>query len=308
MGAVSGSGPGPPLGGGGRARGMSPARSRGPSPAAAPARWLTGRVTRTDPDPAPDPAPVPDPRRRVLRSEVLLVLAVSVGASAVYAALSLLRKLLAPIPLSQSQANLNGSYVPDQPWLDLAYQLVNVGLGVVPALLALHLLARDRIPPAALGLDRSRPGPDLARGVLLAAVIGIPGLLLYLAAHAVGASATVVPSSLPDVWWRVPVLVLSALMNSVLEEVVVVGYLITRLRQLGRGPAWAIGLAALLRGAYHLYQGFGAFVGNAVMGVVFGWFFVRTGRLLPLVIAHTILDVVAFVGYTALAGQVSWLP
>jgi len=266
-------------------------------------RWLTGRVTRVD------PAPIPDlQRRRVLRSEVLLVLAVSVGASALYAGLSLLRKLLAPIPLSQTQANLNGSYVPDQPWLDLAYQLVNVALGVVPALLALHLLARDRIPPSALGMDRDRPGRDLAGGALLAAAIGIPGLLLYLAAHALGLSATVVPSSLPDVWWRVPVLILSAVMNSVLEEVVVVGYLVTRLRQLGRSAVWAVGLAALLRGAYHLYQGFGAFVGNALMGVVFGWFFARTGRLLPLIIAHTILDVVAFVGYTALSGHVSWLP
>lgn len=264
-------------------------------------------MTRTEP--APDtPAALDPERRRVLRSEVALVLAVSVGASAVYAALSLLRKLLAPIPLSQSQASLNGSYVRDQPWLDLAYQLVNIGLGVVPALLALHLLTRDRIPVAAIGIDRTRPRFDLSRGALLAAVIGIPGLALYLVAHALGLSATVVPSSLPDVWWRVPVLVLSAIMNSVLEEVVVVGYLVTRLRQLGRSAAWAIGLAAVLRGAYHLYQGFGAFVGNAAMGVVFGWFFVRTGRLMPLVVAHALLDVVAFIGYTALSGHVSWLP
>jgi uncharacterized protein len=263
-------------------------------------------VTRTDP--APDTAPVTPERRRLLRSEVLLVLAVSVGASAIYATLSLLRKLLAPIPLSQSQANLNGSVVRDQPWLDLTYQLVNVGLGVVPALLALHLLTRDRIPPAAIGIDRTRPRSDLLRGMALAAVIGIPGLLLYLAAHALGLSATVVPSSLPDVWWRVPVLVLSAIMNSVLEEVVVVGYLVTRLRQLGRSTAWAIGLAAVLRGSYHLYQGFGAFVGNAVMGVVFGWFFARTGRVMPLIVAHALLDIVAFVGYTALSGHVGWLP
>ena len=146
----------------------------------------------------------------MLRNEVLLVLAVSLGASGVYAALSLLRKLLAPIPLSQSQATLNGSVVPNQAWLDLVYQLVGIGFGVVPALLALHLLTRDRIPPRAIGVDGTRPGSDLRRGALLAAVIGIPGLLLYLAAYALGISATIVPSGLPDVWWRVPVLVLSA--------------------------------------------------------------------------------------------------
>jgi membrane protease YdiL (CAAX protease family) len=254
---------------------------------------------------APPPTGLP---RRTLRSEVLLLLAVSVGASAIWAALSLARRLLAPGGLRASQATLNGSYAPNQPWLDLLFQLVDIGLGVVPALFALHLLARDRVPAAALGLDRTRPRADLGRGMLLAAVIGIPGLLLYLAAHALGLSATVVPSALPDVWWRIPVLVLSAAMNATVEEVVVVGYLVTRLRQLGRGPGWAVGAAALLRGSYHLYQGFGGFVGNAVMGVLFGWFFLRTRRVLPLVIAHTLLDTVAFVGYTALSGHVSWLP
>jgi membrane protease YdiL (CAAX protease family) len=273
-------------------------------------------VTRTDPAPpwrerlavdpeAPPPSTLPRP---VLRNEVLLVLAVSLGASAVYAALSLVRKLLAPIPLSQSQATLNGSVVPNQAWLDLVYQLVGIGLGVVPAFLALHLLARDRISARAIGMDGTRPRADLTRGALLAAVIGIPGLLLYVAAHALGISATIVPSGLPDVWWRIPVLVLSAGMNATLEEVVVIGYLLTRLRQLGRGVPWAVGLAAVLRGSYHLYQGFGAFVGNAVMGVLFGWFFLRTRRVLPLVIAHTILDTVSFVGYVALSGHVSWLP
>ena len=288
---------------------------------APPRRWLTGAVTRTEPVPPgrlaalrhrlgadlAEPLPTGEPRR-VLRSEVLLVLAVSVGASAIYAALSLLRRLLAPGGLRNSRATLNGSYVPDQPWLDLLFQVVNIGLAVVPAFLALHLLARDRIPARAIGVDRTRPRPDLAGGLLLAAVIGLPGLLLYLAAHALGLSATVVPSALPDAWWRIPVLVLSAVTNATLEEVVVVGYLVTRLRQLSRGPVWAVGAAALLRGAYHLYQGFGAFVGNAVMGVVFGWFFLRTRRVMPLIVAHTILDVVAFVGYTALSGRVSWLP
>ena len=54
---------------------------------------------------------------------------------------------------------------------------------------------------------------------------------------------------------------------------------------------------AVLRGTYHLYQGFGAFVGNFAMGVLFGWLYTRYGRLLPLVIAHTLIDTAIFVGY-----------
>jgi membrane protease YdiL (CAAX protease family) len=90
--------------------------------------------------------------------------------------------------------------------------------------------------------------------------------------------------------------------------VLVVGYLITRLRQLGWRQYTALFAAAVLRGSYHLYQGFGGFVGNLVMGLVFGFYWQRTKRLWPLVIAHTILDVVAFIGYTMLRGKVSWLP
>ena len=64
----------------------------------------------------------------------------------------------------------------------------------------------------------------------------------------------------------------------------------------------------MLRGAYHLYQGVGGFVGNLVMGLLFGWLFLRWRRVAPFVVAHTLLDVGAFVGYAVLAPHVSWLP
>jgi membrane protease YdiL (CAAX protease family) len=63
----------------------------------------------------------------------------------------------------------------------------------------------------------------------------------------------------------------------------------------------------VLRGTYHLYQGFGAGLGNVAMGLVFGYAWRRTGRLWPLVIAHGIIDAVAFVGYALLAGHLHWL-
>jgi membrane protease YdiL (CAAX protease family) len=44
------------------------------------------------------------------------------------------------------------------------------------------------------------------------------------------------------------------------------------------------------------------------MGVVLGLFFLRTRRVLPLIIAHTLLDVVAFVGYALLPREwFDWL-
>ncbi|MEU8259821.1 CPBP family intramembrane glutamic endopeptidase [Micromonospora sp. NPDC048999] len=238
--------------------------------------------------------------RRILGTETLLVLGLSLGQSAVYALVSLVAKLTATGGLAKQTAALNTS-ASARPYLDLTYQLLGIFFAVLPVLLAVHLLARDPGDPArTLGVDLTRPGSDLVRGAGLAALIGLPGLALVWAAAHLGLNATLVPAALPDLWWTVPVLILAAAQNAVLEEVIVVGYLMTRLRQLSWRLGAVIAASAVLRGSYHLYQGFGAFLGNAVMGVVFSPFFLRTRRVAPLIVAHTLLDVVAFVGYALL--------
>ena len=153
-----------------------------------------------------------------------------------------------------------------------------------------------------------RPASDAAWGASLAAGVGGTGLARYLAAYHAGVALDVVPTTLPAAWWRLPVLVLEALQNGLLEEVVVCGYLLHRLRQLGWRDGPALLVSALVRGSYHLDQGFGGFVGNAAMGLLFGRFFQRRHRTAPLVIAHTLIDAVAFVGYVYVAGKVGWLP
>ncbi len=250
----------------------------------------------------------PRVRPAVLRNEIWLVLGVSLGASGVYSVLDIINKLTLVQQLNQQTTQLNESVTPDRPWLDLTYQLVRIFFLVVPALLAVHLLNRDPQPAVGrLGLDSSRRGFDLGTGFTLAALIGIPGLALYVAAHTLGINTAVAAANLSAQWWTVPVLVLAAAANAILEEVVVVGYLVTRLTDIG-WRVWQVVLAsALLRGSYHLYQGFGGFVGNAIMGVVFALFFLRFRRVVPLIIAHTILDVIAFVGYTLLRDHLPFL-
>jgi len=93
-----------------------------------------------------------------------------------------------------------------------------------------------------------------------------------------------------------------------LEEVVVLGYLVSRLERLGIRPSRAIAISAVIRGSYHLYQGAGGFIGNAIMGVIFGVLYLRWRRVTPMIVAHTLIDAVAFIGYALLAGHVSWLP
>ena len=102
-------------------------------------------------------------------------------------------------------------------------------------------------------------------------------------------------------------LVLSAFQNAALEEVIMIGYLFARFRQLGWRLAGDHGRQRGDPRQYHLYQGFGGFVGNLIMGVIFGLVYLRWRRVAPLVVAHTLLDVAAFVGYALLAPHVDWL-
>jgi membrane protease YdiL (CAAX protease family) len=245
---------------------------------------------------------------RQIRWEIVVVFAVSLGASGLYALVSLIGSLTAPQSLGKQTATLNGSLAPGRPLLDLFLQLTNIAITVAPVALVFYLLSRSGEGPADMGLDTKEPGWDLAKGAALAAIIGGSGLGLYLAAYKLGFSLNVVAESLPAVWWRIPVLALAAAQNGILEEVLVIGYLLRRLDQLGLRPSRAIAISAVLRGSYHLYQGFGGFIGNAVMGTIFGILYKRWGRVTPMIIAHTLIDATAFIGYAVLHGHVKWLP
>ena len=264
------------------------------------------RAARLDPA---VPGGVPDLARSLLWVELALVLLLSLGRSAVYSVVSIIAALTAPEPLSQQTASLNASRS-SRVYLDLTYQLLGIAFSLVAVGLAAYLLVRSgaslrRVWAAGGGWVQLR---DLGWGAGLALGVGSVGIAFYLATYALGLNLAVSASGLPEVGWRYPVRVLAALQNAVVEEFIVLGFVQVRLRQLGFGNPAAIGAAAVLRGSYHLYQGFGGFVGNLVMGLLFGWLFARWGRVMPFVIAHWLLDIGAFIGYAVLAGQVSWLP
>jgi membrane protease YdiL (CAAX protease family) len=256
--------------------------------------------------PSVDPgASSAQPGRRALQIEVLLVLAVTFGMSAITSALQLVDSVLRTLSKQHIPLIERRSYFD---LIDLGLNLAYIAQLVAWGLLALYLLWRSDIEPSSIGLRRFRVRVDGLGGLGLAALIGIPGLGLYVVARWIGLSASVEPTTLSDTWWRIPVLVLAAFANGWAEEVIVVGYLMTRLSQLGMSTARTVMWSSLLRGAYHLYQGFGAGLGNVVMGVVFGVVWRRTGRLWPLIVAHGVIDTVAFVGYALASGHLDWLP
>lgn len=239
------------------------------------------------------------PRR--LRAEVLIVLGLSLGQSAVYSVVQLLDKMTRA-PLAEATSTLNRSQN-SREYFDLTYQLLDIAFALVPVVLVFYFLSAQRQADslsafARLGFNVARPGRDLLQGLGLAAAIGIPSLGLYAAGRALGITTAIIPSGLDAYWWTVPVLVLSAVRHAIVEEVIVVGYLLDRFGKFGWSTPLAIVLSALLRGSYHLYQGFGPFIGNAIMGLLFAWLYTKTKRVMPLVVAHALLDIVAFVGFS----------
>jgi membrane protease YdiL (CAAX protease family) len=248
------------------------------------------------------------PPREHYGLEVLAVLGVSLGMSGIYALLSWIRtQVTIKGGFSHATATVVSAQQTSYPWLDIADGLADVLNGLMPAFLALVLLARTPGGPGfSIGLDRLRPR-EVLQGLGFTALIGLPGLGLVWAAHALGLNAQLDVVNFPDVWYRIPLLLLDAAQNGILEEVVVIGFMLTRLRQLGWSNGRALAAAGVLRGSYHLYQGTGAFFGNLVMGLIFGWWFQRTRRVLPLVIAHFLIDAISFVGYIYLKNHISWI-
>jgi membrane protease YdiL (CAAX protease family) len=237
------------------------------------------------------------PSRQRLWWEIAIVLSLGLGQSAVYAVVAIANRLTREESLGSQTATLNPS-LSDREIFDLIYQLLDIAFSLAPVLLVCFLLWMPTRPHLSrLGLAGVRPASDGIRGISLALIIGLGGLGVYLGARALDLGVAVNPAGLDAHWWTVPVLLLSALRAGLQEEIVVLGYLFARLRDVGWGT-WQIILgAALLRGTYHLYQGFGGFVGNVIMGVIFGWLYTRWGRVLPFVIAHVVIDAAIFVGY-----------
>ena len=161
------------------------------------------------------------------------MLALSLLASAVYAVLSLLSAPLKGVHVaSVNQTN------------ELARQLVGIAFSLAPVWLVVHLLKRSGEGVQAIGLAWDRPAHDLKLGAAFFAVVGLGGLAFYLGAVALGVNRFVVPVPPLGHWWTVPVLLLNAAAAALLEETIVLGYLITRLRQLAWSPFAAVAASA----------------------------------------------------------------
>jgi membrane protease YdiL (CAAX protease family) len=178
----------------------------------------------------------------------------------------------------------------------IAYELIGLGL------LALVLRLQHR-KLSCIGFSLSPSLSDIGNSILLffgayfvtAVTYGLITILyVQFAGHP------------PAVWNKQSILfgetapiatLLLAFLNPFFEEMLVRGFLITEVAEEFGNSTLAIILSVGLQSSYHLYQGIPSAVALSSSFLLFSLYFVRTRRLLPVVLAHLYLDVFALLNY-----------
>ena len=87
-------------------------------------------------------------------------------------------------------------------------------------------------------------------------------------------------------------LLLLAIGSPVFEEIVVRGYFMTRLSDLGCKPVWCVLASATVQTLYHMHKGPILVPAYAASFLVFSAYFARYRNLLPVILAHFYIDIV----------------
>jgi membrane protease YdiL (CAAX protease family) len=139
------------------------------------------------------------------------------------------------------------------------------------------------------------------RGTALGLGLAVASYALFIVAQLVGehllpidmnAAAAVYPKAAKDL--DLQLVFVASVVNGVYEELFVAGYIVTALAAV-RGPWTAINVSTGIRLLYHLYQGPLGILTIVPLGILYGWVYVRTRQLWPLIVAHIAIDVVGLV-------------
>jgi membrane protease YdiL (CAAX protease family) len=233
------------------------------------------------PRPTRNPLPRPPGSPRMLRLELGLVLLLAFSPGI----LGLLILALGPQGSAEVEAQLLPSVV------SIVFQLF---LSWSPVLVIGFLLTRNRERWPGIGLTRFRAG-DVGTGLLLWVASFILVLVLAQLFQYFGQrEVDFLTEGLP-LWFRAIQAVLIAVTAGITEEIVVRGYAQTRLEQLRAPTAVILLLPTALWGVLHVYQGLGAALTIFGLGLMYAWYFHRTRRLWPLILAHILFDMTQLV-------------
>lgn len=87
-----------------------------------------------------------------------------------------------------------------------------------------------------------------------------------------------------------------SVINPLFEELLVVGYVVTALKQV-KGVTYAVIISVAIRLLYHLYQGPLAVLSIIPLGLIFGYWYAKRGRLWSVIVAHALFDFIGLYAY-----------
>ena len=176
-------------------------------------------------------------------------------------------------------------------------QIAQIGLAVAVVLL---LAARRGVKPATLGLRLPRQA-DGSWAVRETVRILSWGFFAIIVGNLVNYALQT--GHLPDNHTNAPEVifgVVDSIQAGIIEELVVLAFVVVSLRQAGRSWAEVTVVALVLRAAYHIYYGPGV-LGILLWAALFFWLYVRFRQLLPLMVCHATWDAVAFLSQATTA-------
>ena len=229
-------------------------------------------------------------RKKFLLIELLIVMAIFPLPEAVSAVISAVRHLT----LGGTQTSFLILTVPHHYAASLILGLISTLLPFGAVFLVFYLLYMEGPGVSGIGLDIHRLRHDLSRLLpifLVAYILPLIGTTLLLPGNMFAGFP--VKSMHGDALY-LPILIPASVVTAVAEEVIVLGYLIRRLEQLGLGAGWVIAIDTLVRVSYHLYYGPGA-IEIAVWGAASAALYMRYRRLGPFIVVHALWDATLFV-------------
>ena len=229
-----------------------------------------------------------DPQiRRLQGLELLVVLALFPLTSTYAAVADLTQRIQSGYPVvAHSIPPIYGT------WMPVGFGIARQLIELTPVLLIWYLLTRSGEGLRAINLGERRLRMDLA--LVLPIYVVVMWLPQLIGGHVLSAAGLhtyyLIPTPVPlpsgalTIEW-----VIASAVAGVLEEVVILGYLVRRLEQRGYGVAVVIIIDVVARVSYHLYYGWGALSITcwALVSVVV---YLRVRRLLPLILCHIIWD------------------
>lgn len=179
------------------------------------------------------------------------------------------------------------------PGLSIAYLVLRHGT----AFLALwYVFSRQRRSISSIGLGFRFSDPFKGFGLMILA--GIIVAWLHSLVHGIDHVLGIVPDTrfVADSGWKERSFseLIHSISSPIFEEVLVRGYLMTEMIELGKPVVLAILTSVLLQTSYHVYYGLGSAVALSGAFIVLAAYFAESRRLTPVIFAHLFWDLILY--------------